>query len=144
MRNLSSVAFIGFTFSALINLSSYFFHFALSFVLCIFLIFPIFAIAISVISKKLEINFNVLTIVLLFYAIGTLFIMINILDNFSVEKNGLDYILKNRATFIREATLEEYNLYKRRSSRLISAYLLFFYHLLYSTLKLSNSKKNSQ
>lgn len=77
---------------------------------------------------------------LFFYAIGTLFIIINILDNFSVEKNDLEYILKNRTTFIREATVEEYNLYKSRSSRLVSAYLLFFYQLLYSILRGSISK----
>ena len=58
MRTLSSFTLITCILAALINLSSYFFHFAFSFILCIFLIFPLFIVAITVFSEKLEINFD--------------------------------------------------------------------------------------
>ena len=144
MRTLSSVALIACTLSALINLSSYFFHFAFSFILCIFLILLLFGVAITVISKKLEINFNSLSFVLFFYAIATFFITTGLLDNFNVEKDGLEYVLNNRGTFIREATIEEYHLYKSRSSRLMSAYLMLFFQLLYITINASIPKSLSQ
>ena len=66
------------------------------------------------------------------------------MDNFNVEKDGLKYVLNNRGTFIREATIEEYRLYKSRSSRLISAYLMLFFQLLYITINASTPKSLSQ
>lgn len=140
MKTLSSVALIVLIVSALINLSSYFLHFAWSFTICIFLILPLFTIAITVIAQRLKVEFDHLSIILFIYAIATLFITIHLVGDFRVEKEELAYVLKNRATFVREATLEEYRLYKSRSSRLSSAYLLFFFQLFYLTLKSSLSK----
>ncbi len=144
MRTLSSVTLITCILTTLINLSSYFFHFAFSFILCIFLIFPLFVVAIAVFSEKLEINFNALSIILFIYAIATFFITTGLLDNFNVEKDGLKYVLNNRGTFIRDATIEEYRLYKSRSSRLVSAYVMFFFQILYITLKSSTPQLLSQ
>lgn len=140
IKTLSSLAIIGCIVSTFIHLSSYFFHFAFSFAICIFLIPTLFILAITVIAQKMKVNSNSVSIILLIYAIATFFITVHLLGDFQVEKNGLEYVLKKRAIFVREATVEEYNLYKSRLSRLMSGYFMFFFQLLYTTLKFSNSK----
>lgn len=73
-------------------------------------------------SKSAQI-FNIL---LFLYALFTLIVSIQNLDHQQVTFKNNTYLLEQRGTFIREATVQEYQLYQKRVVRLFSSYLWLF------------------
>lgn len=123
--------------SCIINIMSYFIYSEYIFWFCIFLIIPlfIFGLIFTLNQKKnwrkwksteKEVIFFLILICLL-----TMVYLFYTLDNNIFEKNSSGYILKHRATYIRDATKLEYGLYMSRLSRLFSSmFLVFFYSFL--------------
>lgn len=133
MKTASLFALCGFIFSAFILLCSYFFTTALLFPLGIFLIIVLFINAFAIFSQRPSVDFDIVTIFLFINTFATFFITTNLLGDYQIEKEGLSYIITSKSTYIGVATLEEYQLYRSRISRLVAAYLLFFFHILYKT-----------
>lgn len=140
MKTLSSLALMGCTASAAINLISYFLDSAFLFVLASLLIIPLLITAIGVISTIKQFDFDTITVILFLHALIVFWVSMNLLGDYQVETDGLGYALKSKSAFIREATVEEYKLYKSRTARLMSAYALFFFYAFYVAIKSSLSQ----
>lgn len=130
MKNISLFCFFA---SLFINIVSYFFYIEYLFSLCCFLLIPIFILGFLCIGKQrkgvkwTETEQWILIILSLSAAFSFLYLS-NTLGNYIVEKKGDGYVLNNRATYVRDATVAEYHLYMSRISRLFTGfYLVFFY-----------------
>lgn len=131
---MKRIVFYCFLCSLSINILSYIFYSQYLFLLCWFLLVPLFYFGFhTVLKRKNNLhqwtqNEKTILLILSIFCILTFIYTLYLLGNNIYEKNNYGYILKYRTTYIREATEIEYNLYVSRLSRLFSGiFLLFFY-----------------
>ena len=134
---MKKIIFYCFISSLFINLISYIFYSEYLFLLCCFLLVPLFFFGFFAVLKQKNNSHKwtrkekYILLILSIFCILSFTYSLYTLGNNIYEKSNYGYILKYRATYIREATKIEYDLYMSRLSRLFSSlFLLFFYSFL--------------